>query len=110
MTKHCTNCGRIMDSDATFCVECGTANKGEYKISFGGEEHNFNQMAISGMILSFFMAPLGLALSIIGLVRSKKMDGAGRGPAIAGIIISSFIISFYFFSIFISFLDKIINR
>ena len=37
-------------------------------------------------------APLGLVLSIIGLVRSKKMDGEGRKLGIAGIVISVLVI------------------
>lgn len=102
MKKYCTNCGKKMDSDATFCVECGTFNKGEYKYDFAGEEYTFNQLAVSGLILSFLIPPIGLIVSIIGLVRSKNLNGAGKGPAIAGIIISSITISLWFLNIILT--------
>ena len=51
-----------------------------------------NGIAIAGLILSVLFAPLGLVLSIIGLVRSKKMDGVGRKLGIAGIVISVLVI------------------
>lgn len=51
-----------------------------------------NGIAIAGLILSVLFAPLGLVLSIIGLVRSKKMDGEGRKLGIAGIVISVLVI------------------
>ncbi len=47
-----------------------------------------NGMATAGFILSFFIAALGLIFSIIGLQRSKELNGSGRGLALAGIIIS----------------------
>ena len=102
MKKYCINCGKKMDSDATFCVECGTFNKGEYKYDFAGEEHTFNQLAVSGLILSFFMPPIGLIVSIIGLVRSKNQNDAGRKPAIAGIIVSSIFISLWFLNVLLT--------
>ena len=51
-----------------------------------------NGIAVAGLILSVLFAPLGLVLSIIGLVRSKKMDGEGRKLGIAGIVISVLVI------------------
>ena len=51
-----------------------------------------NGIAVAGLILSVLFAPLGLVLSIIGLVRSKKMDGEGRKLGIAGIVISALVI------------------
>ena len=47
-----------------------------------------NGMAIAGFILAFLFWPLGLIFSIIGLVRSGKIGGAGKKLAIAGLIIS----------------------
>lgn len=44
-------------------------------------------MAIAGLILAFFMWPVGLVLSIIALRRTKA-PGTGRGLAIAGLIVS----------------------
>ena len=48
-----------------------------------------NTIAIIGFIASFFTFIIGLVLSIIGFSDSKRMDGEGRGLALAGIIISA---------------------
>ena len=48
-----------------------------------------NGIAIAGLILAFFIPLLGLIFSLIGLKQSKKIGGAGRGIALAGLIISS---------------------
>lgn len=45
-------------------------------------------IAIWGLVLAFLMAPVGLVLSIIALGKTKRA-GAGRGLAVAGVIISS---------------------
>lgn len=47
-----------------------------------------NSMAIAGFVCSFFIPLLGLIFSIIGLNKSKNLNGRGRGMAIAGIVIS----------------------
>ena len=36
-----------------------------------------------------FVSAAGLALSIVGMIMSKKRGGAGRGMALAGIIIGA---------------------
>ncbi|HEU5356724.1 MAG TPA: hypothetical protein VFU65_19810 [Actinocrinis sp.] len=46
-----------------------------------------NGFAVAGFIL-FFTGILGLIFSILGLVRSGKVGGKGRGLAIAGLILS----------------------
>lgn len=46
-----------------------------------------NGFAIAGLIL-FFTVVLGLIFSILGLVRSGKVGGKGRGLAIAGLVLS----------------------
>lgn len=51
-----------------------------------------NVLAIVGLVLSFFIAPVGLILSIVALPQIKKRGEAGKGLAIAGIIVSSVII------------------
>lgn len=51
-----------------------------------------NAFAILGLIFAFIMPLLGLIFSIIGLIKSKKLGGKGKGPAIAGLIISVLII------------------
>lgn len=50
-------------------------------------EKKFNVMSIVGFILSFFIAPAGLVLSIIGLIKIRKTNEKGIGLAIAGIIL-----------------------
>jgi len=47
-----------------------------------------NDFAISGFFLSILFWPLGLILSIIGLVRSGKLGGAGKKYALSGLILS----------------------
>ena len=48
-------------------------------------------MAVAGFILSFFVPLLGLIFSIVGVVKSRNLNGAGKGLAIAGIIISAIV-------------------
>ena len=45
-------------------------------------------LSVSGMVFAFFMPPLGLLLSILGLKKSKKA-GVRNRLALAGTIISS---------------------
>ena len=47
-----------------------------------------NTIAIVGLVLAFFVPIVGLIMSIIGLSKSKKTKGVGKGIAIAGIIAS----------------------
>lgn len=47
-----------------------------------------NGLAIAGFVLAFLFSPLGLILSIIGLVRSGKLGGAGKKFALSGVILS----------------------
>ena len=50
-------------------------------------EKKFNMMSIIGFILSFFIAPVGLVLSIMGLIQIRKTNDKGTGLAIAGIVL-----------------------
>ncbi len=50
-----------------------------------------NTIAIVGLIFAFFVPIVGLIMSIIGLSKSKKTKGVGKGLAIAGIIVSIFV-------------------
>ncbi len=53
-----------------------------------GKKKGFNVLALVGFILSIVLPPIGLILSIIALVMSKKYVGrSGKELAIAGIII-----------------------
>ena len=47
-----------------------------------------NTMAILGLVFAILFWPAGIALSIIGLNKSKQLNGAGKGLAIAGIVVS----------------------
>ena len=49
-----------------------------------------NGMAVAGFVLAFLIGLLGLIFSILGLNKSKELNGKGKGLSIAGIIISSF--------------------
>jgi hypothetical protein len=47
-----------------------------------------NGLAIAGLILAFLMAPIGLILSIVGLVQAGRRGQKGKGLAIAGVVVS----------------------
>lgn len=93
MGKFCGNCGATMSADASFCTKCGKAIKGETKkevvTEVTSEPSPTNGFAIAGFVCSFFFNILGLVFSIIGINKSKDLNGNGKGLAIAGIIISS---------------------
>ena len=118
----CTNCGKELTEGVTVCPYCGghtddrdaqsAAPSESAEAPFGADaaedgaqqgsdaspdaqdaqKKPVNGIAVAGLILSVLFAPLGLVLSIIGLVRSKKMDGVGRKLGIAGIVISVLVI------------------
>ncbi|QSB07439.1 DUF4190 domain-containing protein [Mycoplasma tauri] len=47
-----------------------------------------NGLANAGIIFAFIFPPLGLIFSLIGLYKSKKMNGKGKVLSIVGIFIS----------------------
>jgi len=47
-----------------------------------------NGVAVAGFVLAILFAPVGLILSIVGLVKSGKVGGKGRVLSVFGIIIS----------------------
>ena len=50
---------------------------------------NGNGFAIAGFVLAFFVPILGIIFSSIGLSKSKNLpNNAGKGLAIAGLVIS----------------------
>ena len=63
-----------------------------------------NRFAIAGLVLGClgYTAILGLIFSIIGLKKSKEMNGVGKKQAIAGIIISSLMIVYLIFGVVVS--------
>lgn len=55
------------------------------------QPQSWNVLSILGFVfvLTFFLAPIGLILSIIGAVQAGKRNEKGKGFAIAGIVIGS---------------------
>ena len=53
------------------------------------EPKKTNALCIAGLVCSFLIAPLGLILSIVGVVQVKKNDEEGKALGIAGIIIGA---------------------
>ncbi|WP_345637581.1 DUF4190 domain-containing protein [Rugosimonospora acidiphila] len=47
-----------------------------------------NGLAIAGFVLAFLVAPLGLILSIVAMVKVGRSRQKGKGLAIAGLVIS----------------------
>ncbi len=104
---YCSKCGAQIDDSATFCQYCGTPTTGtpvnqQYYAppvqqgTNGTSSNQTNGFAIAGFVLAFFMPLIGLVLSIVGLVKSKKdFGGSGKGLAIAGIVISGVAILIY---------------
>lgn len=103
----CSNCGQKLDDNAVTCPNCGAetgispAVGAEKPAKQAGEprpqqaqqyqpprESESNGFAIAGLICAFFIPILGLIFSCMGLNRSKKMNGEGKGVSIAGIVIS----------------------
>lgn len=91
----CKNCGKEIDDSAVVCPNCGVAT--EKMAQSQPVASQKNTMALVGFIFSFFSSVIGLILSIVGLVNSKKPEynGDGRGLAIAGIILSCISTAFY---------------
>ena len=104
MGKFCSNCGKKIEKNDSFCQYCG--NKVVEEVTVEKVENTEvtprNGMALAGFILSFFVSVLGLIFSIIGLVKSKNLNGDRRGLVIAGIIISaiSIVFSIFFYIIY----------
>lgn len=98
--KHCKKCGAQLADDDTYCYFCGSPLEEEVKkeevrfnTTYNYENENYirgekNVFAIIGFIFAFFWPIVGLVLSCIGLSRSKRIDGIGRGMAIGGIIVA----------------------
>ncbi len=56
-----------------------------------------NGMAITGFVLSFFCAPLGIIFSALGMSQTgKDPSQGGRGLAIAGLVLSILFTLSYF--------------
>ena len=55
MAKYCGNCGNKIDSDATFCTNCGTANPEKVSGTSSEPSEEVNGFAIAGFICAFFI-------------------------------------------------------
>ncbi|MYB40250.1 DUF4190 domain-containing protein [Candidatus Saccharibacteria bacterium] len=51
-----------------------------------------NTAALLGVCFAFILSPLGLVLSIVGLIQSKKMNGRRRTMAAVGIALNAVIL------------------
>ena len=100
---YCGHCGKEIDEKAVIGVNCGcpTNNNGA-NVNNGqtNEEpsNSNNMMSIVGFVTSCISLLInfwgavgigGIIVSTIGLVNSKKLNGAGKGLAISGIIIGA---------------------
>jgi hypothetical protein len=47
-----------------------------------------NGVAVAGFVLAFLIAPIGLILSIIGLIKARRPGQKGKGLAIGGIVVA----------------------
>lgn len=102
---YCYNCGSELSDKAVICPNCGTVvNEQALRQAYEARDRQqqaqaqtapqsqpaaspTNVLAIVGFVLSFFIGIAGLVCSCIGLSHSKKMNGKGKGLAIAGIVI-----------------------
>ena len=88
MAKYCGNCGNEIENNETFCTNCGTSTVVLDRQNVIIEKKNTNGFAIAGFVCSFFFAILGFIFSIVGLSNSDKLNGSGKGLAVAGLCIS----------------------
>lgn len=101
MSKFCSNCGSKLEEGQDLCLGCGAIiNK-----KINKEAKSFNVLAVVGFVISiiifiiwfipgmFVIGIISLVLSIIGLMKSKKVNN-GKGLSIAGIVLSSIAICF----------------
>ena len=85
----CTNCGKEIPDNAVICMACGCLVKADIIPSQGYCQPQKNGMAVVGFVCSFFMPLLGWIFGGIGLSRSAKRCGKGKGFSIAAIVIAS---------------------
>lgn len=103
MAKFCVECGSELKSDYVACPKCGKKLKESKKSTvvvtnnITTNNNSSNGFAIAGFVVSLVSSllccgtfnVLALILSIIGLIKSKELNGRGKGLAIAGIVIAS---------------------
>lgn len=94
---YCSKCGMQNDSNSKFCTNCGGVLESKVEVVDEKRLKSINKMSIIAFIFSFLLAPLGLILSIIGLVRCNKYKKETNQKVnnsvfnIVGIIVSAFL-------------------
>lgn len=101
---YCKNCGSNLDDRAVVCPNCGVPTG----VQPPEQTTESNTIATVGFILSFFVAIAGLICSIIGYRNASKLNGDGKGFALAGIIISSvsMVLAFIIYIVAMAFLSE----
>lgn len=84
----CSHCGKELPDNAYFCTNCGCLTEGR-KVSNKQRDTDANGMAIAGFVCSFFIPLLGWIFGGIGLNRSAKRNGKGKGFSIAALVIAT---------------------
>lgn len=103
MAKFCSNCGNEIKGKEKTCSNCGSKVDTPSSVTITNNittpTNTSNGLAIAGFVVSLVSSLLccgsfnmvGLILSIVGLVKSKELNGSGKGLAIAGIVICSLV-------------------
>ncbi len=92
----CRYCGKELSEDAYLCTNCGNLVKDLPVQTTVEQTPQTNGMAVAGFVCSFFIPLLGWIFGGVGISRSAKRNGKGRGLSIAALVIStvSFVINF----------------
>lgn len=81
---YCKNCWHELCDEAVVCTNCGVAVANIVK-----SEEKKNGMAIAGFVCSFFIPLLGWIFGGVGLSKSYKLDGKGKGLSIGALVIAT---------------------
>lgn len=102
--KFCSKCGQKVEANVVNITENKSILTNETNIARNSTTTNCsNSFAIAGFVISIVSSIflcgsfnwLSLVFSIVGLVKSKELNGEGKGLAIAGIIISAILLVIY---------------
>ena len=76
---YCSKCGTKNKEESKFCSNCGSEMKEDMYVSKNtSNESGLKALSIIGFIFSFLTFPIGLILSIIGLVKCNKYKKYSR--------------------------------
>ncbi len=105
MANYCIKCGNKLNGNEIYCIKCG------HKIASNNMIKKNNGATIAGFVLSLISvitcgltSIIGLILSIIGLISSKKKNRKD-GLAVAGIIISTIMLLYISISVAIEMIN-----